>query len=197
MKYQITSAQGPEECEIAVAKFLQVLQKEFPEIRVIEKEPGNSKEACRTAVITYEGYADIPQGTIQWICQSPCRPKHKRKNWFIGIFPLQDVGVEIPCMQNIRFETFRSAGKGGQNVNKVETGVRAIYQPTGLSVVSTQERSQHANKRITAERLFEKIQIENQAKQMLRQTQRRDNRLQLERGCPVRVYQGMEFQRVK
>lgn len=197
MKYQITSAQGPEECEIAVAKFLQVLQKEFPEIRVIEKEPGNSEKVYCTVVIAYEGFADIPQGTIQWICQSPCRPKHKRKNWFIGIFPLQDVGVEIPCMQNIRFETFRSAGKGGQNVNKVETGVRAIYQPTGLSVVSTQERSQHANKRIAAERLFEKIQIKNQAKQMLRQTQRRDNRLQLERGCPVRVYQGMEFQRVK
>lgn len=51
--------------------------------------------------------------------------------------------------------------------------------------VSTHERSQYANKRIASKRLFEKIQIENQAKQKLGRVQRRDGRLQLDRGCPV------------
>lgn len=196
MKYQLTSAQGPEECEIAVVKFLQLLKKEFPNLRVIKKEPEDSDRACRSALIEYNGPNEMPQGTIQWICQSPCRPKHKRKNWFIGIFALQEISEIVPDMQEIRFETFRSMGKGGQNVNKTETGVRAVYQPTGQSAVSMQERSQYANKRIALERLLEKIREENNAQQMHDREHQRNKRLTLERGNPVRVYQGMRFQRI-
>lgn len=129
MKYQITSAQGPTECEIAAAKLLQLLQKEFPELHIIRKEPADTDLLCRTAVFEYNGSGKLPQGTIQWICQSPCRPAHKRKNWFIGIFALQEVYETLPRSEDIYFETFRSAGKGGQHVNKTETGVRAIHLP--------------------------------------------------------------------
>ena len=62
------------------------------------------------------------------------------------------------------FETFRSGGKGGQNVNKVETGVRAIYLPTGQAVVCTEERSQHANKQKAVERLRRMTAQENRQK---------------------------------
>lgn len=71
----------------------------------------------------------------------------------------------------MRFETLRSGGKGGQNVNKVETGVRAVHVPTGLAVVSTQARSQHINKRLDLDRL--------------------------ERGGAGRTYVGMDFRRVE
>ena len=53
----------------------------------------------------------------------------------------------------LRFETFCSGGKGGQHVNKVETGVRIIHVPTGISVVSTEARTQHMNKKLAMNRL--------------------------------------------
>lgn len=71
----------------------------------------------------------------------------------------------------MRFETLRSGGKGGQNVNKVETGVRAVHVPTGLAVVSTQARSQHIKKRLDLDRL--------------------------ERGGAGRTYVGTDFRRVE
>lgn len=86
------------------------------------------------------------EGSIQWICRSPFRPNHKRKNWFVDVSVIPE--VENVCKeQEIRFERFHSGGKGGQNVNKVETGVRLIHIPTGITVTSTSERSQWANKK--------------------------------------------------
>lgn len=76
----------------------------------------------------------------------------------------------------MRLETLRSGGKGGQNVNKVETGVRAVHGPTGLAVVSTQAGSQHMNKRLDLDRL---------------------EHIRLERRGAVRTYVGTDFRRVE
>ena len=97
----------------------------------------------------------------------------------------------------LRFETFRSKGKGGQHVNKVETGVRAIHVPTGISVVSTEARSQHMNKKLAMNRLCDILA------DMELGNRRREKELawmehtRLERGNPVRVYEGMDFIRKK
>lgn len=86
------------------------------------------------------------EGTVLWICKSPVRPGHKRKNWYVdvSIIPEKD---EIPLDADYRIEKFHSGGKGDQNVNKVETGVRVIHIPTGITASSTQERSQYLNSR--------------------------------------------------
>ena len=124
------------------------------------------------------------------------RAKHRRKNWFIDVSVLE----QLPDTQGdmkLRFETFRSKGKGGQHVNKVETGVRVIHVPTGISVVSTEARSQHMNKKLAMNRLCDilaDMELDNR---------RREKELawmehtRLERGNPVRVYEGMDFIRKK
>ncbi len=59
--------------------------------------------------------------------------------------PREDIKIEIKP-EDLEFETFRSSGPGGQNVNKVETGVRIRHKPTGLVVSSQESRSQHQNR---------------------------------------------------
>jgi peptide chain release factor len=94
---------------------------------------------------------------------------------------------------SVRFETFRSGGRGGQNVNKVETGVRAIHVPTGISVICTDERSQHINKRTALKRLREAVDSLNASREASAKSKNRLEHSRITRGDPVRVYRGMEF----
>lgn len=67
------------------------------------------------------------EGTVQWICESSFRPHHKRKNWYVDVSIITEA-PQICKDQDIRFERFHCGGNGGQNVNKVETGVGSILK---------------------------------------------------------------------
>ncbi|MCL2756978.1 MAG: peptide chain release factor-like protein, partial [Coriobacteriia bacterium] len=161
MELQISSGQGPVECELAVAKLAHALCEEFEGAIVKQTVAGSRKDCYKSVVIESAVDLGFLEGTVQWICQSPFRPTHKRKNWFVDVSPLSVFDPTIfdatalgaPAFDSrlVRFETFRSGGKGGQNVNKVETGVRATYLPLGLSATSTDERSQLMNRKLALE----------------------------------------------
>lgn len=91
MKLQISAAHGPGECERAAALALQRLSAEATAhgIRVEIHDERRSRHGIQSAVITLSGdgvaaFAARWQGTIQWIWQSRLRPRHPRKNWYIG-----------------------------------------------------------------------------------------------------------------
>ena len=114
----------------------------------------------------------------------------KGSDWFDGVNFFDE--VELPQIEeaDITYETCRSGGKGGQNVNKVETTVRAIHNPTGLSVKCSDERSQAQNKALARERLLLKLNQQNEkavAKSQARQWSNHDN---LKRGNPVKKFSG-------
>ena len=194
MRIQISSGQGPAECELAAELFYRQLQKEIGDIRMVQCVRGSKAKGFSSVIFETEEDMSSLEGSILWVCRSPYRPKHKRKNWYIDVSILENM-PKLTQELKLRFETFRSGGKGGQNVNKVETGVRVIHIPTGISVVSTEARSQHMNKKLAVNRLCDILAERNM------ESGRKEKELawlehnRLERGNPVRIYEGGNFVR--
>lgn len=194
MIIQISSGQGPAECELAVSKLYEALKKEYPDIELISVYKSRISGGSTSIQFSTERDLSELEGSVQWICRSPFRPNHKRKNWFVDVSIIPEI-EDVRREQEVRFERFHSSGKGGQNVNKVETGVRLVHIPTGIAVTSTEERSQYANRRNAMRKLnaiLEQKEKDEAAKQV-HSAWREHNRIQ--RGNPVRVYIGMEFRR--
>lgn len=196
MELQLSSGQGPEECELAVGKLLAALKKEFPDIRILEKIHSKKAGCYRSVQIFSDIDLSFLEGTVKWICQSPFRPGHKRKSWFVDVSLCAKAQMVEYDENLVRFETFRSGGKGGQHVNKVETGVRVIHIPTGMAVTSTEARSQHMNKKIALNRLCDLLADQNRKGMDMARALNRLEHARIERGNPNRVYEGMEFKRV-
>ena len=194
---QITAGRGPVECARAVTLVARELLKTIPSIQLSDCEPHNQVDGCfmsmtfTTTELIPQSIVNDWQGTILWrSTKNPYRPGHKRSNWFVGINFFEE--VELPRIEEseIVYDTCRSGGKGGQNVNKVETAVRATHIPTGLSVKCSDERSQSQNKALAKERLLLKLRQLNDKALADSQSRRWSNHDSLERGNPVKKFSG-------
>jgi peptide chain release factor len=195
---QITSGRGPLECCRVVAKVLELMLKQAKKldlkVEVLSRTPADLKGTLQSAVLMIKGkqlavFVNEWQGTVQWIAQSPYRKFHKRKNWFVGVEVFDLEKEHVWDASKVRFETLRSSGPGGQNVNKVETAVRGVHIPSGLQVLAMDTNSQLQNKKLCIQRLEQKVRELYSSQLSVLQKSQWDEHNCLERGNPVKVIQ--------
>lgn len=195
---QITSGRGPVECCRVVALVLERILKQAQtrklKVEIVEKEAGPANRTLLSAVIALEGagcdtLVEEWGGTVLWIARSPYRIHHRRKNWFVGVQTFLLSESREATENEIRYETLRASGPGGQHVNKTESAVRAVHIPSGISVVASDQRSQWQNKKLATERLLVKLTAWNVEQAMIQAQANWSNHNSLQRGNPVKVIQ--------
>lgn len=198
---QLSAAQGPAECCLAVAKAFERLCLEAAqagvEVEVLEEVAGERPRTWRSLLlglrgIAAEALAEHWCGGIQWICTSPYRARHARKNWFIGAerFAAPPASLE----GEIRFETLRSSGPGGQHVNTTDSAVRATHLASGSSVRVQSQRSQHANKRLAILLIARRLADQASSAADALRAERRQAHGRISRGAARRVFRGERFE---
>lgn len=195
----ISAGNGPGECELAVGFVLDHLIQEAEDTLMdVDVSRSEGANGPKSALVVLHGAAARRLaahwiGTIQWTCQSPLRPRHKRKNWFVAVFECPAPVVSGVADAGFRFDTFRAGGAGGQHQNTTDSAVRATCLATGLSVVVRDGRSQHQNKALAIKRLAHLKAAQADLEATDRQRELHHLHSQLERGNPKRRFQGPRF----
>ncbi len=205
---QLTAGRGPLECCRLVYLLAREIEKmamtENILVKIVQALPAEETKTARSILLELQNlsqtklftFAHSYQGSVQWITQSPFRPHHKRKNWFAGVELLEPVAEKNWSMNDIKIETMRASGPGGQHVNKTESAVRITHQATGLTVIAKEERSQQQNKKLALARLALALEQRAEGQSKSKEQERWQLHNELERGNPVKIFRGTRFKEV-
>ncbi len=181
--------------EMLMRMYVRFCEKQDWEVEVLDLNPGD-EAGIKSATMLVKGnyvYGNLKaeQGVHRLVRISPFDSSGRRHTSFASVEVLPDVGedVEVEIDTNdLRIETYRASGAGGQHVNKTDSAVRITHQPTGTVVQCQSERSQHKNKATAMRILKSRLKELEERDQQKKMDEFRGDQKDIAWGSQIRTY---------
>ncbi len=192
-------------CEMLQRMYTRWIERHGFKIELVDLQPGGEAGITAATLIARGPYAygwlRAEAGVHRLVRISPFDSNARRQTAFAALFVFpafdDDVEVNIDWSKDVREETMRSGGAGGQHVNKTESAIRLTHIPTGIVVVSQSERSQHKNRATARKIMASRIYDYELKKQEAERDKIAGPKLKIEWGSQIRSYVQQPYRMVK